>query len=70
MLKFHDPIELTSVPTHPLADATIRRGTIRAMHFSTNEQLLVLGGRGIDLYEPETVEALGLKYYAIGRGRT
>ncbi len=25
---------------------------------------------GRNLYEPETVEALGLKYYAIGRGRT
>ena len=29
---------------------------------------LVIDGR--NLYEPETVEALGLKYYAIGRGRT
>ena len=25
---------------------------------------------GRNLYEPETVEAQGLKYYAIGRGRT
>ena len=25
---------------------------------------------GRNLYEPETVEALGLEYYAIGRGRT
>jgi len=25
---------------------------------------------GRNLYEPETVEGLGLKYYAIGRGRT
>jgi len=29
---------------------------------------VVVDGR--NLYEPETVEALGLKYYAIGRGRT
>jgi UDPglucose 6-dehydrogenase len=29
---------------------------------------LVVDGR--NLYEPESVEALGLKYYAIGRGRT
>jgi UDPglucose 6-dehydrogenase len=25
---------------------------------------------GRNLYEPDTIEALGLKYYAIGRGRT
>jgi UDPglucose 6-dehydrogenase len=25
---------------------------------------------GRNLYEPDTVEALGLQYYAIGRGRT
>lgn len=49
--------------------STIGRGTIRQLAFTPKEQLLAIGGRGIDEYNPENLEITGrfLSHLSIDR---